>query len=187
MARARLLIAGKACACKYRSMASDFHRPTILMVSLSILAQRSAVAPPGRKDLAVTFSGSIPVVAWAVLAACCRAAVIWRAWTDEQMIQLPVVLRFGFLADWILGRLDSWQIQLLGRFGFLADSASIWLLGISRHSLRCDINLQSRGRFAQSLLQTCIRRLQRASGNFQWDHLQVLIGCLASWVMIVYW
>jgi hypothetical protein len=53
-------------------MASDFQRPRSWMTSASIPAQRSAVAPPGRKLRAVSSDGSIPV-------RCLRSLAEWRS------------------------------------------------------------------------------------------------------------
>jgi hypothetical protein len=54
-------------------MASDLHRPTSLMVSASTRPQRRAMAPPARKDRAVTWLagnprlGSAAAEVWSVL------------------------------------------------------------------------------------------------------------------------
>ena len=61
MDRAKVAMAGTACVCKYRNIASDFQRPTSLIVSVSTRAHRRAVAPPGRRERAVSLEGSRPV------------------------------------------------------------------------------------------------------------------------------
>ena len=59
-------------------MASDFQRPMSWMALGSTSAQRSAVAPPGRRLRAVSLSGSMPVCDTSCRAECCRALVISR-------------------------------------------------------------------------------------------------------------
>lgn len=61
----------KACTRKYLNMASDFQRPSNLMISESMRAQSRAVAPPGRRERAVSKRGSIPVKV-------SREAAAWR-------------------------------------------------------------------------------------------------------------
>ena len=58
-------------------MASDFQRPSNLMVSLSMLAQSNAVAPPGRRLRALSKAGSMSV-RWRSQAALVRRAVVTR-------------------------------------------------------------------------------------------------------------
>ena len=60
---------------RYRNMASEFQRPRRRMMSGSILAQRRAVAPPGRKDRVDSKAGVMPVWCWTEVAACRRAFV----------------------------------------------------------------------------------------------------------------
>ena len=52
-------------------MASDFQRPSSMMESVPALAQRRAVAPPGRKERADSSEGAMPV--WRS-----RDAAAWR-------------------------------------------------------------------------------------------------------------
>ena len=54
---AKSRMSGRACACKYRNTASDFHRPTSWMVSLSTLPHNNAIAPPDRRLRALTSIG----------------------------------------------------------------------------------------------------------------------------------
>ena len=74
-------LAFMACTWRYRSMASDFHRPRSWMDCLSILAQSRAVAPPGLRLRALMSSGGMPVVSLRRSAACRSALVMCEALT----------------------------------------------------------------------------------------------------------
>ena len=56
-------------------MASDFQRPRSLIMSVSTLAHRRAVAPPGRRERVESKSARMPVVASSGRAAWRRAFV----------------------------------------------------------------------------------------------------------------
>ena len=60
MVEARSRIRGRAWACRYRNIASDFQRPTRRMVSASTLPQRSAMAPPARRLRALMSDAAKP-------------------------------------------------------------------------------------------------------------------------------
>ncbi len=62
------------------------------MASLSMLAQSRAVAPPGRRERALTSAGSIPVVA-------CSRCAEWR----RALVMNVGVMRYQlFLVGWLL-------------------------------------------------------------------------------------
>ena len=58
-------------------MALDFQQPSSMMASVPTLAQSRAVAPPGRKERAVTFLARTPVVGSCTLATCWIALVTY--------------------------------------------------------------------------------------------------------------